>query len=459
MLGSDWESFEAAAMRVRILDHSDFIRWRGVAYDLDSSIFRSLASAAQGLGRPALLPRLQQLTWKISNNDIFPYLSLFLSPTIANLTVYITTGSITSTRARFSLFTSLASQCSSIPSVNLRALGCVTHSWRDLFSGCSSTANASFGLWAGLGSLTLYCMDLSALTDDLARLPVLTTLVLNDCRKIDPALPSAVKGFPMLRYLDVYSSNIDSCLHILQRMSCTPLIRLNLRIAGTSCESQWVELFSILPNGISRDTLTTLRFSSPAHGHPVPLRFQTISPLLQFRCISHLTCARDDSAGLNAGLDLDDSDVACIAKAWPCLKLISICPPGSAPSRLTLRALIPFADYCPELEDLSMKMNATAFELNDYEEKPGKGCGRLWRLHVFDSPIDNQACVAAFISDIFPNVRRISSIFGAHERKPRRKWYEVKRNAPLFAAVRRQEANRKISCLTCQPPKMEAFVG
>jgi len=240
-------------------------------------------------------------------------------------------------------------------------------------------------------------------------------------------------------------------------MSCTPLVRLHLRIVGTSCESQWVELFSILPNGISHDSLATMWFSSPTD---FPLRFQTISPLLQFRCISHLTCAQA-VVGLNAGLDLDDSDVACIAKAWPCLKFISICPPGSVPSRLTLRALIPFAEYCPELEDLSMKMNATAVELNDYEEKPGKGLygSRLWRIHVFDSPIGNPACVAAFISDICPNVRRISSAFGPDERKPSRKWYEVRRNAPLFAAVRRQEANRKISCLTCHPPKMEVFVG
>ena len=438
-------------MRVRILAHSDFDKWHhgDVTYVLDSSIFPSLASTAQG--RLALLPRLQQLTWKISNDDIFPYLSLFLSPTIADLTVYITAESITSSRARVSLFASLASQCPNIRSLKLRALTSVTHSWRDLFSGCSLTAYELFSLWAGLGSLTLYGMDLSTLTDDLARLPALTTLGLNYCRAIDSASPSTLKGFPMLRYLDVYSSNIDCCLHVLKQMSCTPLVRLHLHIAGTSCESQWVELFSILPNGISRDSLATVWFSTPIN---VPLRFQTISPLLQFRCMSHLTCAQA-SVGLDAGVDLDDNDMACIAKAWPCLKSIAICPPGSVPSRLTLRALIPFAEYCPQLEDLSMKMNATAVEFNEYEEKPGKGLhgGRLWRLHVFDSPIGNPACVAAFISDIFPNVTRISGAFGHDERKPRRKWYEVRRNAPLFAAVRRQEANRKISCLTCQPPE------
>ena len=52
MLGSDLESFKAAARRVRILDHRE---WE-ILYKVDPNIFRSLACAAQGT---KLLPQLQ----------------------------------------------------------------------------------------------------------------------------------------------------------------------------------------------------------------------------------------------------------------------------------------------------------------------------------------------------------------------------------------------------------------
>jgi hypothetical protein len=392
-----------------------------------------------------LLPRLQQLTWEMSDDDIYPYISLFLSPTITNLTVYITTGDIASDRVRFSLLTSLVSQCPNVRSVQLESLGITVHSWRDLFSGHSSSACALFSLWTRLCSLTLNHMDLSTLTDVLAGLPVLKTFKIHNCRTIDPLSPSTVKGFPMLQHLDMYGSNVDCYLHVLKRMSCTPLVNLVLYVVGASHESQWVELFSILPNGILHDSLAIVTIRGLVQndsGHPVPIRFQIMSPLLQFRRISHLT---NDGSKYSA-LDLDDNDVACIAQAWPCLTSFSIRPTKyiMVPSRLTLRALIPFVKYCPKLETLSIKINATI--IDDYEEKPGKGLygDRLQKLNVFDSPIDDPARVAAFLSDIFPNVRNISStVRGAEMPVVGPKWDEVERLIPVFAAVRRQEANLK----------------
>ena len=289
-------------------------------------------------------------------------------------------------------------------------------------------------------------MDLSTLTGALAGLPVLTTLKIHDCRAIDPLSPSTVTGFPMLQYLGMYGSDVDCFLHVLKRMFCTPLVELDLRVVGASREFQCIELFSILPNGISHDTLAIVSIQGLVQDdseHPVPTRFQIMSPLLQFRRISHLVYG-----GLAGGsaLGLDDNDVACIAQAWPCLTAFSIRPTISiVPSRLTLRALIPFVKYCPKLETLSMKINATI--IDDYEEKPGKDLygGRFEKFFLSDSPIDDLARVAAFLSDIFPNVREIYST--AMSKRDvvvlMPKWDEVGRLIPVFAAVWRQEANRK----------------
>jgi hypothetical protein len=447
MLGSDWKSFEAAAMRVRILNHHEW--WGEMTYKIDPNVFRSLACAAQG--RTGLLPRLQQLVWETSNDDIYPYISLFLSPTITNLVVSVTNGNVASDRMRFSLLASLVSRCSSVRSLELRSLelcarpeGNTEYSWRDLFSNHSSSAFASFSLWTSLDVVNLNDVDLSTLADVLAGLAVLTTLKLNCCRIIDPLSPSTVQGFPMLQHLTMDGNDIDSCLHVLKRMSCTPLVHLDLRVT-ISRESQWAELFRILPDRISRDSLATVSFRSPIQdnsGRSVPMCFQTVSPLLQFRRVAqftHSVLPRSCSS-----LDLGDSDVACIAKAWPCLNMLAIHSPVSVTvsSRLTLRAFIPLVKYCPDLEALSMKINATT--VDDYDGK-GLYSGRLRKLCMFDSPIGDLARVAALISDIFPYVElsSISVIFPRSDmedlRKLRRKWDEVGR---IIVAAQRKEAKQ-----------------
>jgi hypothetical protein len=73
MLVGDWESFEAAAARVRVLEYTydpNLSRSKGVVvYELGCGIFRSFACAARG--RTRLLPQLQKLTWTTVDEEIF----------------------------------------------------------------------------------------------------------------------------------------------------------------------------------------------------------------------------------------------------------------------------------------------------------------------------------------------------------------------------------------------------
>lgn len=87
-----------------------------------------------------------------------------------------------------------------------------------------------------------------------------------------------------------------------------------------------------------------------------------------------------------------------------------------------------------------MKINATT--VDDYDEKGLYG-GRLRGLCVYDSPIEDPARVAAFISDIFPYVKLTSILFvpcNNIEKKFKRKWNEVER---IIAAAQSQEANQQ----------------
>ena len=451
MLASDLESFEVAAARVRILEYTydpNLHRASGVVtYNLDSGIFRSFACVAHG--RTGLLPQLQGLTWRTVDNEIYPYISLFLSPTITSLDIYASSREPASEKMRFSLLVSLVSQCPSLRSLELRGgPGLYDHitSWRSLFSRYSAEACASFGIWENLSSLCLNHIDLCTLTEVLATLPALTKLTLTCCQAISdsPLAPSSIQGFPMLQHLCMEVCNMDSCFYVLNRLSRgTPLVYLELGVKGLPREYRWRELFNHLTAIISRDSLSILKFSvaNPLLDQgekAVLMDIDTISPLLHFRHISEFKYTG------YCYLDLDDRDVVLMAMTWPHLKSFIL---RLARLRLTHRAFLPFAKYCPELEVLGIMIDAT--KVDDYEERPERESlgTRLQELIIFDSSIDDPHRVAAFISDIFPNVVEISfNIFKRFPTGPQNqtyltKWKEVERLIPIFAAVRRQEAN------------------
>jgi hypothetical protein len=438
---NDWERFEIAASRVRILSHTDIVDTteNDKVYQFDSGIFQSLACAQPGTSK--LLPRLQELTWKVKNDDIYPYILLFLSPGIRDLTIFIVAKEDVSLSMRFSLLTSLVSHCPSIRSMVLDAENDAQDhllvSWGNLFSGRASSACAPFSNWTGLEDLTLTYINLGPLMNAIAGLPALTSLELESCRIVDMQFPRNAPNSPVLKHLRMIGCNLDSCMHVLKCMSSTPLVSIDLYIIRAPQEAQWAGLINGLQNGVLHHTLESLVISSDFGRRPVTLSFQMISPLLRFQ---HIHSFEVDGY---CTLEVSDDDVACIAKAWSQLQTFTIKPTRPVPTRLTSHALISFAKHCPELESLSLTINAAP--VDNYEEKLGDGmCRRLRELHVNDSPVDNPARIAAFISDIFPEVRKIIvSVPNEDPEGKKRKWEEVERLIPIFAAVRKQEANRK----------------
>ena len=218
----------------------------GMLDELDCGIFRLFACAARG--RTRLLPHLQKLTWTTIDDEIYPYISLFLSPTMTSLDIYASGKEPASQIMRFSLLTSLVSQCPSLRTLKLEGGGEFSGqviSWGNLFSRYSVNACALFSLWEALSSLRLDRIDLCTVTDVLATLPALTKLNLTTCQAISdsPSAPSSVQGFPMLQHLCMYVCNMDSCLYVLKRMSPgTSLVYLELAVEGLPREYRWYEL-------------------------------------------------------------------------------------------------------------------------------------------------------------------------------------------------------------------------
>jgi hypothetical protein len=101
--------------------------------------------------------------------------------------------------------------------------------------------------------------------------------------------------------------------------------------------------------------------------------------------------------------------------------------------------------HCPSLESLTIAFDASEVYLGT--EKPGGGVcyEKIHTLGVLHSPIGDPGKVAAFLSDIFPNLRDIPIFYSEDLELPDdydeldRKWGEVLRLVKLFSLVRTQE--------------------
>ncbi|KAK7033004.1 hypothetical protein R3P38DRAFT_2700446 [Favolaschia claudopus] len=168
-------------------------------------------------------------------------------------------------------------------------------------------------------------------------------------------------------------------------------------------------------------------------------------------------------------LDLTLEDLEQLARSWPSLrKLILNNEPlvCNEPSSLTLKALIPFAQYCPELEQLGLFINASTADLpSTYQVDPPpsyqcKPFGKLRRLSMGVSFVSDPGAVALFLSQICPLKTSIESgvtwdtsgeeehpLFEAVVDRCSR-WAKVDELLPLLTKLRMEERERTKVLLT-----------
>jgi hypothetical protein len=155
------------------------------------------------------------------------------------------------------------------------------------------------------------------------------------------------------------------------------------------------------------------------------------------------------------GLDLDDVAAADMARAWPRIMRLQLCASSfkHISPRMTLRALLAFAQFCPRLWMLELSLDATAVVQWEAED-PGeerRQQRRLTSLHLVDSPIGPPLIVAAFLSSVFPKLEYITTerAFRPIGRHPpsetpetvalHRKWKAVEAALPVLRTVRAEE--------------------
>ncbi|CAL1698088.1 unnamed protein product [Somion occarium] len=121
-----------------------------------------------------------------------------------------------------------------------------------------------------------------------------------------------------------------------------------------------------------------------------------IQPIFSFRNL----------ISLNIGcieVKLSDSDIMRLAMAFPRLQQIRM------RSDICLTSIIHFVRHCPDLEDLNIFPLATSYIPITADRLPGDGLfnEKIKTLNVLDTHLRDLPGVAAFLSDIFPNLTSV----------------------------------------------------
>ncbi|KAJ7440613.1 hypothetical protein FB451DRAFT_1058758 [Mycena latifolia] len=183
--------------------------------------------------------------------------------------------------------------------------------------------------------------------------------------------------------------------------------------------------------------LTTHEYPPDAQHDSFIITNETIRTLFCFKNLTFISIMAP------AGFDFDDSIIADMACSWPRVKTLLLQSDVERPPRNTLHCLYAIARNCPELEQLHITLDATAFAIGAHRAHQWS----LKSLMIGRSPINARTHdVARIISAIFPDLPQLGAyeLFGTFEDLGDdlnyiKYWREVATYLPVFAAIRAEE--------------------
>jgi hypothetical protein len=173
---------------------------------------------------------------------------------------------------------------------------------------------------------------------------------------------------------------------------------------------------------------------------PERVNMETLKPLLSFCCLRLLVLLHQQP------LELQQKDLDTFASHWPSLEIFEL---GTLPlldfgeATLTLDALAPFAQRCPNLTEFGVFMDASVFRLPTFAFP---AFSKLKKLCVGNSIITEAEPVAEFLSRVLPLGCTIDLMVDRPSFKRLRRfsdlenlWKAVDALLPLLTRVRKEE--------------------
>ena len=399
-----------------------------------------------------LVPNLHSLDWsEISQGEdakkTFPYIRLFLGPSVKHLVLNLHEPSTTNLSVIHSL---------------LRDHPGITHlDLEETSSLGDDTVSDAVCQWNKLQSfiwqshphhaVLLHLANLSNLQDISIFLPALDSPSWKG--HISSFRHLGFRGFRALRNAKFRCQNISSCALFMDLVSSQcPIECMAIGIYQAPSTISLRNFFQTLNARCSQMTLTKLTIIYLSHRWPRPpfadqhiniIDEATFQPLLGFSNMRHIIIR------IPCPFRLGNETLQDITRCWTQLRTLTICGPDGwgGCSRITLAGLISLLSLS-KLDALGIVVDASSVNHTVDMPKTGVPNTKLSTVHFGDSVIHDAPSVAAWLSDVLPNVKKIhswgvsaaemASVSAADAMKYQSRWEEVASLIEAAAKVREQ---------------------
>jgi len=276
-----------------------------------------------------------------------------------------------------------------------------------------------------LRCLHTHCVLSREATTHLMDLPYLLKLSFYSFEAI-PQRVSDAPTFHALRDLRVEATLAEKVIELLSCMTSCQLRGISLAFNdGLTPPGTWSRLCSTIGTHISHSSLQSVRLENHRPkavevDQSELLEFDMIRPLLSLSNIRNLTLV------IPVGLDLDDAGFEELARAFPRLENLDLSHaiPFHLRPRATLGGLYAFAQYCPNISDLIVSIDASNVDNFPPLARPSDSpvCLAFER-----SPIQDAQWVGSKLSAMFSNIRSLHGFddAGSHSDPEQDDWEDV----------------------------------
>lgn len=272
--------------------------------------------------------------------------------------------------------------------------------------------------WNHLRTLEVKALSLEALTHVAALSELQELSFHSDGTTLQPAFPLAPVTLQLpahLRILEVHAKDLSFHTELIRGTKLPTLEAIVIGQGDRETTSDWRAFFAALRDCCDTLSLRSITWENQGVVSAILDNWEEQKPLFTIDYLQPLlSFSFHRLTNVNLAFhtfDPDDLAVKDMAMAWPHIKYLQLHPSHRTDRqpRLTLHGLLPFGQYCKELEMLLIRVDALNPHLIDgLNPRPHEiSIGQLPRLHldVGDSPIaDYPNDVANILLEIFPNI-------------------------------------------------------
>ncbi|OAX39259.1 hypothetical protein K503DRAFT_856137 [Rhizopogon vinicolor AM-OR11-026] len=455
---AEWDKLRSRARRVKHLRVTD------PSQPVHVSVIRTLSNPPT---TSPLFPNLRSIFWNDDRPETFSFIRMLSGPRVTSVSINIEihpTGNSIDNRwdtTELSILTSLPYICPNVTQVSLPT---------NTFVNGVPFISEVLCAWSKLKDINCGALDATALVH-LAEQPTLRKLAftLPNSRAWLDSLPSW--AFSSVRDFQIQAANLSSLVAFIDRIGGSPA-SMQMQLSSNPPPGTVSSIFTALgrfqlqdvslrldnrshppgPVVVTPNAPTPFPFPYLVHpnlihpGHPLapyyhPQMFgippqaiangahivpQPTATHLPSSSTFHTLTSRDlapltffDSLGridinVDYAISLNDDDLKSLVTSWPHLYYFSLNNVSGwrIKSGVTHIGLLAMLELCPDLQTLYIALNTDAFR-EVPSDRPGEGVENrsLQTLGLIDSTVDSgkTVVVAAFLSDIFPNLTDIAA--------------------------------------------------